>query len=89
MAKLKGATVLTVAVEKVEHQILGENNSNQPCDIFVLNGQNNTNDNLCECVSSLKLSMMKVVAFIRDDKLRRAQKNKKNDGRLIYIDFVK
>ncbi|TMX04342.1 hypothetical protein EJD97_009608, partial [Solanum chilense] len=31
-AKLKSATVLTVAVEKEEDQILGENNSNQPCD---------------------------------------------------------
>uniref|UniRef100_A0A0V0HFP3 Putative ovule protein n=1 Tax=Solanum chacoense TaxID=4108 RepID=A0A0V0HFP3_SOLCH len=43
---------------------------------------------ICVCVASLELPMMEVVAFIRDEKLRRAQKNKKNECRLIYIVLV-
>ncbi|KAH0665169.1 hypothetical protein KY285_026375 [Solanum tuberosum] len=78
-ANLKGVTVLTSAVEN-EDEILGENNSNQPCENSVSSGQKNKDDNLCERVASLELSMMKIVAFIRDEKLRRAQKNKKNDA---------
>ncbi|KAH0637380.1 hypothetical protein KY289_037295 [Solanum tuberosum] len=35
---------------------------------------------ICERVASLELSMMEVVAFIRDEKLRRAQKHKKNEA---------
>ncbi|KAH0648157.1 hypothetical protein KY285_033405 [Solanum tuberosum] len=78
-ANLKGVTVLTSAVENKEDEILGENNSNQPCENSVSSGQKNKYDNLCECVASLELSMMEVVAFIRDEKLRRAQQNKKNN----------
>uniref|UniRef100_M1B6M8 Uncharacterized protein n=1 Tax=Solanum tuberosum TaxID=4113 RepID=M1B6M8_SOLTU len=73
------ACVRETSVENEQDEILGENNSNQPCENSVLSGQKNKDDNLCECVASLELSMMKVVAFIRDVKLRRAQKNKKNE----------
>ncbi|KAH0720104.1 hypothetical protein KY284_005134 [Solanum tuberosum] len=38
-ANLKGVTVLSSAVENREDEILGENNSNQPCENFVLSGQ--------------------------------------------------
>uniref|UniRef100_M1DRW1 Uncharacterized protein n=1 Tax=Solanum tuberosum TaxID=4113 RepID=M1DRW1_SOLTU len=79
-ANLKGETVLTSAIENQEDEILGENNSNHPCENSVSSGQKNKNDNLCERVASLELSMMEVVAFIRDEKLRRAQKNKKNEA---------
>ncbi|KAH0672735.1 hypothetical protein KY284_023822 [Solanum tuberosum] len=78
-ANLKGVTVLTSAVENEKDEILGENNSNQPCENSVSSEQNNKDDNLCERVASLELSMMEVVAFIRDEKLRRAQKSKKNE----------
>uniref|UniRef100_M1AR34 Uncharacterized protein n=1 Tax=Solanum tuberosum TaxID=4113 RepID=M1AR34_SOLTU len=78
-ANLKGVTDLTSVVENEEDEILGENNSNQPCENSVSSGQENKDDNLCERVASLELSMMEVVAFIRDEKLRRAQKNKKNE----------
>uniref|UniRef100_M1AJ90 Uncharacterized protein n=1 Tax=Solanum tuberosum TaxID=4113 RepID=M1AJ90_SOLTU len=77
-ANLKGVTVLTSAVENEEDEILGENNSNQPCENSVLSGQKNKDDNLCERVASLEQSMMEIVAFIRDEKLRIAQKNKNN-----------
>uniref|UniRef100_M1DTV7 Uncharacterized protein n=1 Tax=Solanum tuberosum TaxID=4113 RepID=M1DTV7_SOLTU len=77
-ANLKGVAVLTLAVENEEDEILGENNFNQPCENYISSGQKNKDDNLCECVASLEESMIKVVAFIRDEKLRRAQKNKKN-----------
>ncbi|XP_015158242.1 glutamic acid-rich protein-like [Solanum tuberosum] len=79
-ANLKGVTDLTSVVENEEDEILGENNSNQPCENSVSSGQENKDDNLCERVASLELSMMEVVAFIRDEKLRRAQKNKKNEA---------
>ncbi|KAH0763638.1 hypothetical protein KY290_019711 [Solanum tuberosum] len=79
-ANLKGVTDLTSIVENEEDEILGENNSNQPCENSVSSGQKNKDDNLCEHVASLELSMMEVVAFIRDEKLRRAQKNKKNEA---------
>ncbi|KAH0679466.1 hypothetical protein KY284_020551 [Solanum tuberosum] len=46
-ANLKGVTVLTSAVENQEDEILGENNSNQPCENFVSSGQKNKDDNLC------------------------------------------
>ncbi|KAK4724227.1 hypothetical protein R3W88_027006 [Solanum pinnatisectum] len=87
-ANLKGATVLTSAVKNEEDEILGENNSNQPCENSISSGQKNKDDNLCERIVSLEQSMMKAVAFIRDEKLRRARKNKKNKGRLIYILFL-
>uniref|UniRef100_M1E0Q0 Cyclic nucleotide-gated channel beta subunit n=1 Tax=Solanum tuberosum TaxID=4113 RepID=M1E0Q0_SOLTU len=77
-ANLKGVTVLTSKIENEEDELLGENNSNQPCENSVLSGQKNKGDNLCERVASLEQSMMEVVAFIRDEKLRRTQKNKKN-----------
>ncbi|KAK4734419.1 hypothetical protein R3W88_008680 [Solanum pinnatisectum] len=76
-ANLKGVTVFTSTVENEKDEILGENNSNQPCENSVSSGQKNKDDNLCERVASLELSMMEVVAFIRDEKLRRAQKNEK------------
>uniref|UniRef100_M1APQ1 DEXH helicase-like repair protein n=1 Tax=Solanum tuberosum TaxID=4113 RepID=M1APQ1_SOLTU len=40
-ANLKGVTVLTSAVENEEDEILGENNSNQPCENSVSSGQKN------------------------------------------------
>ncbi|KAH0636947.1 hypothetical protein KY289_036862 [Solanum tuberosum] len=76
-ANLEGVTVLTSAVENKEDEILGENNSNQPCENSVSSGQKNKDDNLCERVASLELSMMKFFAFILDEKLRRAQKTRK------------
>ncbi|KAH0633903.1 hypothetical protein KY290_037347 [Solanum tuberosum] len=76
-ANLEGVTVLTSAVENEEDEILGENNSNQPCENSVSSGQKNKYDNLCERVASLELSMMENFAFIRDEKLRRAQKIRK------------
>ncbi|KAG5595316.1 hypothetical protein H5410_036548 [Solanum commersonii] len=63
-------------------------------DPFKYKGRNtkkNKDDNLCERVASLELSMMKIVAFIRDEKLRRAQKNKKNDvddGEILLLPIV-
>ena len=70
-AKFKGVTIVTVAVENEEDEILGENNFNKPYENFVSSGQNNKNDNLCECVASLELSIMEVVTFTQDEKLRR------------------
>uniref|UniRef100_M1AFI8 Polyprotein protein n=1 Tax=Solanum tuberosum TaxID=4113 RepID=M1AFI8_SOLTU len=45
-SNLKGVTVLTSAVENKEDEILGENNSNQPCENSVSSGQKNKDDNL-------------------------------------------
>ncbi|KAG5573031.1 hypothetical protein H5410_062797 [Solanum commersonii] len=78
-SNLKGVIVLTSAVENQEDEILGENNSDQPCENSVSSGQKNKDDNLCECVASLELSIMEVVAFIRDERLMRAQKHKENE----------
>ena len=73
-----GVMVLTCALE--DDEILGENNFNKPSENSVLGGQKNKDDNMCERVVSLNLSMMKIFVFIQDEKLRRAQKNKKIEG---------
>ncbi|KAH0722364.1 hypothetical protein KY290_005040 [Solanum tuberosum] len=58
-ANLKGVIVLNSVVENEEDEILGNNNSNKPCDNSVSSGQDNKpsnckDDNLCERVASLE-----------------------------------
>ncbi|KAH0635610.1 hypothetical protein KY290_038253 [Solanum tuberosum] len=64
-------TVLTSAVENEEDEILDENNSNQPCENSISSGQKNKDNNLCERVASLELSMieqlMKTTSIVDKD----------------------
>uniref|UniRef100_M1D9H9 Chromosome 18 open reading frame 34 n=1 Tax=Solanum tuberosum TaxID=4113 RepID=M1D9H9_SOLTU len=45
-ANLKGVTIVTSAVENENDEILGDNNSNQPCENSISSGQKNKDDNL-------------------------------------------
>ncbi|KAG5579835.1 hypothetical protein H5410_050462 [Solanum commersonii] len=71
-ANLKGVIVLTSVVQNEEDEILGINNSNQPCKNSFLSGQKNIpsnckDDNLCERVASLVQSMMEATDLIAID----------------------
>ena len=93
--ELKGVTVLTSTAAKNEH--VSDHAPIQVCEAFVSTGKRNipstsknipstSNDgNVCQRVASLERSVMEIVAFIRDEKLRRIEKNKKKQGKLIYI----
>ena len=91
--KLKGVTVLCSAIEGVGDDCLGDHNPVQPCDDSVSSGQKDvpstsSGGNLRGRVDILEQSLMEVVAYVRDEKLRRIEKNKKKQqqlGKLIYI----
>lgn len=62
-ANWKCVVVLTSAVENEKDEILGDNNSNKPCENFVSSGGKNISskykhDNMCEDVTSHEQSMM-------------------------------
>ncbi|KAH0635911.1 hypothetical protein KY289_035826 [Solanum tuberosum] len=84
-AQLKGVTIITLGVESTNDEYLGDHNIVQPCMNFVSSKQknapstsNNGNlENLSERVLSLEQLMVKVVAYVREERLRRTEKNKK------------
>ncbi|KAG5580082.1 hypothetical protein H5410_050709 [Solanum commersonii] len=67
--------VLTSSVENVEDEYLSDHNPNQPCENSV--PSTSKDESLCERVTSLEQSMVEIVAYVREEKLRRNEKNKK------------
>ena len=94
-ADLKGVTVLTSTAAVDEY--LGDHSPIKVFENSVSSGHKNilstsknipstsNDENVCQRVASLERSVMEVVAFIRDEKLRRIEKNKKKQGKLICI----
>ncbi|KAK4716008.1 hypothetical protein R3W88_014346 [Solanum pinnatisectum] len=78
-ANLKGVAVLTFSVKNVEDEYLSDHNPNQPCENYV--PSTSKDENLCERVASLEQSMVEIVAYVREEKLRRNEMNKKKKGR--------
>lgn len=76
---LKGVIVLTWTVEIFEDDCLGDHNPNQPCENLV--PSTSQDENPCERVASLEKSLVKIVAYVREEKLRSTEKNKKKKGR--------
>ncbi|KAG5599636.1 hypothetical protein H5410_031006 [Solanum commersonii] len=83
---LKGVSVLTLVLENVEDEYLSDHNPNQPCENSV--PSTSKDESLCVRVASLKQSMMEIVAYVREKKLKRYEKKKKKKGRYIYILFL-
>ncbi|KAG5570591.1 hypothetical protein H5410_060357 [Solanum commersonii] len=93
-ANLKGVIVLTSTVENTKNEYLDDHNPDQPNENYVRVDNKNilctsNNKKLCECVASLEQTMMKVVTYVRDDKLKKTEKNKKKKDRLIYILLIR
>ena len=76
---LKGVTVLTSSVVNVEDVYSSDHNPNKPCENFV--PSTSKDESMCERVASLEQSMVKIVAFVREEKLRRNEEKKKKKGR--------
>uniref|UniRef100_M1DJJ5 Uncharacterized protein n=1 Tax=Solanum tuberosum TaxID=4113 RepID=M1DJJ5_SOLTU len=62
-------------VENGEDEYLTDHNPNQRCENFV--PSSSKGKNLCERVASLEQSMVEIVAYVREEKLRRSENNKK------------
>ncbi|KAG5596046.1 hypothetical protein H5410_037278, partial [Solanum commersonii] len=88
-AQLKCVTVLTSGIESAEDEYLDDHNLILPCENSISSGQKNVPStftdgnlkNLRERIVSLEQSIMKVVAYILDEKLRKIKKNKKSNKR--------
>ncbi|KAH0698979.1 hypothetical protein KY284_013194 [Solanum tuberosum] len=74
-ASLKGVTVLTSAEGNVEDEYSNDHNPNQPCENSV--PSTSKDESLGERVASPEQSMVEIVAFIREEKLKRNEKKKK------------
>ncbi|KAH0685868.1 hypothetical protein KY285_016421 [Solanum tuberosum] len=83
-ANLKGMTVLTSSLENVEDEYLSDHNPNQPCENYVPSISND--ESLCERVVSLEQSMVEIFAYVREEKLRRNEKNKKKKATDLAVD---
>uniref|UniRef100_M1DAQ6 GF23793 n=1 Tax=Solanum tuberosum TaxID=4113 RepID=M1DAQ6_SOLTU len=60
-----------------EDEHLSDHNPNQPCENSV--PSTSKDESLCERVASLEQSMVEIVAYVREEKLRRNKKKKKVD----------
>ncbi|KAG5601488.1 hypothetical protein H5410_032858 [Solanum commersonii] len=74
-ADLKGVTVLTSSVENVEDGYSSDHNPNKPCENYV--PSTSKDESICERVASLEQSIVKIVAFVQEEKLRRNEKKKR------------
>ena len=82
-ASLKGISALTFAVGHVEDEYSNKHIPNQPGENSIPSASKD--GSLDERVASLKQPMVKIVAFVREEKLRRNEKKKKRKTRYIYI----
>ncbi|XP_015164415.1 glutamic acid-rich protein-like [Solanum tuberosum] len=76
--------VLTSSVENVEDEYLSDQNPNQPCENFV--PSNSKDESLCARVASLEQSMVEIVSYVREEKLRRNEMNKKKKASDLAVD---
>ncbi|KAM3398299.1 hypothetical protein P3S68_001814 [Capsicum galapagoense] len=88
-AQLKGVTVLTLSTEVADEDedLGGHHYVPSPPHIFDHAGlsglktapDTSNDDDLCECVSLLEKNLLDIASFVRDERLRRIEKNKKSN----------
>ena len=85
-ASLKGVTVLTSAVGHVEDEYSNEYIPNHPGRIPI--PSTSKDGSLSERVASLKQLMVKIITFVREEKLTKKKKKEKNIDKFIYLLIV-
>ncbi|KAH0676982.1 hypothetical protein KY285_012468 [Solanum tuberosum] len=97
-AQMKVVTVLISGVESADDEYLGDHNIIQPCVNCVSSRQKNVPStsnngnlgNMRDPVVSLEQSMMEVVAYVREEKLRRIEKNKitTRESNTVHVNII-